>query len=43
MNKNFGLIGENLKHTYSPFIHDKILNMINIKGQYGVYEVKRKI
>ncbi|HPP32076.1 MAG TPA: shikimate dehydrogenase [Soehngenia sp.] len=42
MNKNFGLIGENLKHTYSPFIHDKILNMINIKGQYGVYEVKRK-
>lgn len=41
MDKKFGLIGENLKHTYSPFIHDRILNKLNIKGQYGVYEVKR--
>jgi shikimate dehydrogenase len=41
MEKKFGLIGENLKHTYSPFIHDRILDKLNIKGQYGVYEVKR--
>lgn len=41
MDKKFGLIGENLKHTYSPFIHDRILSKLNIKGQYGVYEVKR--
>jgi shikimate dehydrogenase len=41
MEKEFGLIGENLKHTYSPFIHDRILDKLNIKGQYGVYEVKR--
>lgn len=41
MDKKFGLIGENLKHTYSPFIHDRILDKLNIKGQYGVYEVKR--
>ncbi|TFZ39219.1 shikimate dehydrogenase [Soehngenia longivitae] len=41
MDKKFGLIGENLKHTYSPFIHERLLNKLNIKGQYGVYEVKR--
>jgi shikimate dehydrogenase len=41
MNKNFGLIGENLGHTYSPFIHSRILNKLDIKGHYGVYEVKK--
>lgn len=41
MNKNFGLIGENLGHTYSPFIHSRILNKLDIKGRYGVYEVKK--
>lgn len=41
MNKNFGLIGENLGHTYSQFIHSRILNKLDIKGRYGVYEVKK--
>lgn len=41
MKKNFGLIGENLGHTYSPFIHSEILNKLYIEGHYGVYEVKK--
>ena len=42
MEKLYGLIGEKLSHTYSPFIHEKILHEINIEGHYGVFQVERK-
>ncbi len=41
MEKLYGLIGEKLSHTYSPFIHKKILHEINIEGHYGVFQVER--
>lgn len=42
MEKLYGLIGEKLGHTYSPMIHNKILSEINLKGHYGIFEVKRE-
>lgn len=42
MEKLFGLIGEKLGHTHSPMIHKKILNDINLKGHYGLFQVRRQ-
>lgn len=42
MEKLFGLIGEKLGHTYSPLIHKKIMEEINIKGHYGSFQVERE-
>lgn len=39
--KLYGLIGEKLGHTYSPIIHKKILEAIDIKGRYDVLEIPR--
>lgn len=37
----FALIGEKLSHTFSPFIHEEILNYINIDGKYEVLEYSK--
>lgn len=42
MEKLFGLIGEKLGHTYSPIIHQKIMEELNIAGHYGLFQVKRE-
>lgn len=42
MGNLFGLVGEKLGHSYSPKIHEKILLEINIKGSYGLLEIKRE-
>lgn len=42
MEKLFGLIGEKLGHTYSPAIHKKIMEEININGYYGLFQVKKE-
>ena len=42
MEKLFGLIGEKLSHTYSPFIHRKIMEELNIDGHYGLFQVKEE-
>lgn len=41
MEKLYGLIGEKLGHTYSPVIHQKIMQELNIDGHYGLFQVKR--
>lgn len=43
MEKLYGIIGEKLGHTYSPEIHKKILEAINIKGQFGVFQVRKDL
>jgi len=42
MEKLFGLIGEKLGHTYSPAIHKKIMEELNIDGHYGLFQVKKE-
>jgi shikimate dehydrogenase len=42
MENLYGLIGKSLEHSFSPVIHEKILKYINIKGHYGLYEVKKE-
>jgi len=42
MEKLFGLVGEKLGHTYSPIIHNKIMEEMNIQGHYGTFEVKKE-
>ncbi len=38
MMDKFALIGEKLSHTFSPFIHEEILNYLGIDGKYEVLE-----
>ncbi|QEK11770.1 shikimate dehydrogenase [Crassaminicella thermophila] len=38
----FGLIGEKLKHSFSPIIHSIIFEELNIKSYYHLFEVKRE-
>ncbi|SKC81301.1 shikimate dehydrogenase [Maledivibacter halophilus] len=40
MSNLFGLIGEKLKHSFSPAIHSIIFNELNIEGYYDLFEVK---
>lgn len=37
----YGLLGEKLSHSVSPEIHDKIMESVNIKGSYSLYEVDK--
>ncbi|SHK08712.1 shikimate dehydrogenase [Paramaledivibacter caminithermalis] len=37
----FGLIGEKLKHSFSPAIHSIIFRELNIEGYYNLFEVKK--
>lgn len=38
MMDKFALIGEKLSHTFSPFIHEEILNYIGLDGKYEALE-----
>lgn len=40
MSNLYGLIGENLGHSLSPQIHSLILEKLNLKGLYNLFEVK---
>jgi len=42
MEKLFGLLGEKLGHTYSPFIHSEILKEIKVDGHYALFQTKRE-
>lgn len=41
MSNFYGLIGEKLGHSFSPQIHHSILEKINSKGLYNLFEIKR--
>lgn len=38
----FGLIGEKLKHSFSPAIHSIIFKEISLNGHYQLFEVKKE-
>ncbi|CDF57514.1 shikimate dehydrogenase [Thermobrachium celere] len=38
----YGLIGEKLSHSFSPFIHNEILKRVGLAGEYNLYEVDRE-
>jgi len=42
MGNFYGLIGEKLDHSISPQIHKLILEKINSKGLYNIFEIKRE-
>lgn len=42
MENLYGLIGEKLGHTYSPQIHNKILEETHTNGYYGLFQVQRE-
>lgn len=42
MNNLYGLIGGKLGHSFSPEIHKLILNKLNIKGTYDLFETKEE-
>ena len=41
MFKTYGLIGERLGHSMSPFIHEKFFSKTGFSGKYNLFEVKR--
>ena len=42
MNNVFGLIGESLRHSFSPQIHCEIFKMLGIEGEYRLFELKEE-
>lgn len=38
----FGLIGHPLGHSMSPYIHERIMDEMGIRGRYELYEVEAK-
>jgi len=42
MENLYGLIGERLGHTFSPQIHNKIMEETHTSGHYGLFEVKKE-
>lgn len=42
MSNFYGLIGEKLGHSISLEIHSKILDKLNIRGTYNLFEIKRE-
>lgn len=42
MENLYGLIGEKLGHTYSPQIHNKILEETHTNGYYGLFQVRKE-
>lgn len=38
----YGLIGEKLGHSFSPSIHSLIMDKLNIKGCYHLFEIERE-
>lgn len=41
MSNLFGLLGEKLKHSFSPTIHSIIFKELNIEGYYHLFEVEK--
>lgn len=39
---NYGLLGDELSHSFSPIIHGNILKELQINGQYQLFECKRE-
>lgn len=37
---NYGLIGHPLGHSMSPYIHERIMDAMDIKGRYELYEIE---
>lgn len=42
MGNLYGLIGEKLGHSFSPQIHSIILEKLNLKGLYNLFEIKEE-
>lgn len=42
MTYRFGLIGENLAHSYSPQLHNRIMEQEGISGSYDLIEIPRE-
>lgn len=42
MSNIYGLIGKKLSHSFSPEIHKLILNKLDIKGTYNLFEIKEE-
>ncbi|ASN05164.1 shikimate dehydrogenase [Virgibacillus necropolis] len=40
MGYRFGLIGYPIKHSLSPWIHEKFLQKAELQGEYNLYEIK---
>jgi len=40
MSDFYGLIGKKLGHSFSPIIHKLILQKLNIKGEYNLFEIE---
>lgn len=38
----YGVLGEKLPHSISPEIHEKIFELLNIKGAYKIFEVDKE-
>lgn len=38
--RRFGLIGHPLGHSLSPLIHERIMEVVGIKGEYKLYDLK---
>ena len=39
MKKHYGVIGHPIGHTLSPFIHDRLMKLSGVDGEYGVYDI----
>ena len=37
--KRFGLLGEKLSHSFSPNIHKKIFEILDVEASYDLFEV----
>ncbi len=42
MKELYGLIGEKLGHSYSPFIHHSIMRKTNIVGEYKLFPIEKQ-
>jgi shikimate dehydrogenase len=42
MSDLYGLLGEKLSHSFSPSIHNLILEKLGLRGIYNLFEVKRE-
>lgn len=38
--RRFGLIGHPLEHSLSPLIHERIMDVVGVRGEYRLYEVE---
>lgn len=40
--KKFGLLGENISYSFSPILHKKICNFINVEATYDLFDISSK-